>query len=248
MNVYRESITDFGAELSKYIILSAPSIEAEGVYKIETNRCCIYIYLPQALRRENAKNLPTIHIDVDQIINCSTKLIKRLKGLHGLGSRIYARQTVVARIDKKTTMDFLEEHHLNDAFPGKYRFGLFYNGELVSVAVFSGGRLMREEGEGHRSFELIRFCHKGDSLVVGGLSKLLKSFVKSFDPQDIMTYADLDWTEESSLDVIGFKPISRTIAQQFYIVNGMRKSRLTEEDKEYYTVINKGSLKLKLLL
>lgn len=224
------------------------SIQLDNMHKLLTHKYCIYIYLLGSSRQENNANLATIHIDIDQVCNDSSKLIKRIRGLHGLGERVYARQTVVARVDKKIALSFLEEHHLNMAFPGKYRYGLYLKGELVSVAVFSGGRHLRDFGDEYRSFELIRFCHKGDLLVVGGLSKLISAFVKDFNPQDIMTYADLDWTQESSLEAVGFAVTAKTEPQEFYIVNGERKSRLSEHDIAYYTIQNKGSLKLKLIL
>lgn len=247
MDHYLRTITDFSAEISKSIPITAEALVA-NVCRLCTEKCCIYIYLPHASRLPNHHTLATIHIDVDQLLHGSAKIIRRLRGIHGLGLRIYGRQTVAARIDKRTAMDFQDEHHINDAFPGKYRFGLYRHGELVSIAVFSGGRLMRAEGEGYRSFELIRFCHKGDVLVVGGLSKLLNAFIKAFNPQDIMTYADLDWTQESSLATIGFVGVSCLMPQTFYVVNGVRQSRIGVSEKADYSITNKGSLKLKLIL
>jgi len=223
-------------------------IHQEGTYQFYTTKYCICIYLPGYLHLITDSTLPTIHIDIDQIESSQQILLQRLRGLHGIGKRIYARQTVVARIDKKVTLDFLTDHHLNVALAGKYRYGLFYNGDLVSVAVFSGGRLMKDEREGYRSFELIRFCHKADFLVIGGLSKLIKAFVSDFHPQDIMTYADLDWTNESSLERIGFKTLNTILPQTFYVVHGGRQVHKPQENEDYYEVQNRGSLKLKLIL
>lgn len=247
MDSYIESINSFVKELA-FSMEVLENIPLENIYVVTTPKYCIYIYLPGSKRQLNHPHLPTVHIDIDQIINDQSKLIKRIRGLHGMGHRIYARQTVVARVDKKVTLDFLKEHHLNMAFPGKYRYGLFFEGELVSVAVFSGGRHMRDKGDNYRSFELIRFCHKGDFLVVGGLSKLIKAFVKDFNPQDIMTYADLDWTQESSLAAVGFQTSDKTEPQLFFVVDGIRKSSLADDTSTYYSIENRGSLKLKLVL
>lgn len=247
MSSYVNSISKFVAILAQSMEVT-PGNHQDGIHQFLTPKYCIYIYLPGAERLANSTSLPTIHIDIDQIEGQSDLLIQRLRGLHGVGKRIFARQTVVARIDKKVTLNFQDEHHLLISLPGKYRYGLFHHGELVSIAVFSGGRLMREEKEGHRSFELIRFCHKEDTLVVGGLSKLLKAFIKDFNPQDIMTYADLDWTNESSLETIGFKEINTLLPQTFYVVNGSRQVNKPQDDDGYYAIKNKGSLKLKLIL
>lgn len=244
---YREEILDFVTELAKSVdVLSTDFNDDVCVFK--TNKYFINIYLPHSSRIMSDTLQAVIHLDIDQIISSKRKIIQRIVGLHGLGERIYARQTVVARVDKKNTINFLEEHHINLSMPGKYRYGLFYKGELVSIAVFSGGRLMRDLGEGYRSFELIRFCHKGSVLVVGGLSKLLKSFIKDFVPQDIMTYVDLDWTKDSSLETIGFEVVGKIDPLSFYIKDNIRYSVSTDQLSPDYLIKNNGSLKLKLTL
>lgn len=247
MDKYVESIRRFVAQLNKSVDFIEGS-KLTGIYTFYSSHSCIYIYLPGTSRLHNHPNLKTIHIDIDIIQHSSQKLLNRIVGLHGCGQKIFARQTVVARIDKKMALGFLDEHHLQTPLPGKYRYGLFQNGELVSIAVFGGARLMRQVAEGHRSFELLRFCHKGSTLVVGGLSKLIKAFINDFNPQDIMTYADLDWTEESSLGCVGFQAIGKLSPQIFYLVNGIRQKGVPEIGETHHILRNRGSLKLKLIL
>jgi len=223
-------------------------IDREGrVTTVSVKDLFIYLYPPQHPRREHIASLQTIHIDLDQILSAPQKIINRLKGMLGIGTRIFARNTVVARVDKKAAMDFQEEHHLQVALPGKYRYGLYHTGELVSIAVFSGGRKMREEADDYRSFELLRFCHKGAYTVVGGISKLMRQFVADFQPSDIMTYADLDWCQQSSLESIGFVPVEVKAPQTFYIENQQRYYD-GQRQGDGYTLQNSGSLKLKLIL
>lgn len=218
-----------------------------GYYLVETDKKQVFLYLPKSERIKSNKS-NNIHIDFDLLYISSPKVLKRLKGIHGKGDKVFARNTVVARIDKHVALDFQEEHHLQIALPGKYRYGLFYQGELVSVAVFSGGRIMKDISEEHRSFELIRFCHKGDLLVVGGLSKLLKAFIKDFSPQDIMTYSDLDWGRDSSLVQIGFETVGVLESQRFAIKDNKRYALGHFMDKADYFIDNEGSLKLKIVL
>src|SRR5690606_12768987 len=138
------------------------------------------------------------------------------------GQVIHGRQTVVARIDKGIALAFLAENHLQVAIPGKYRYGLLDEGELVSVAIFSGGRRMREQAPNYRSFELIRFCHKAGYRVVGGLSKLLKAFIQDFHPNDSMTYAERDRAQVSTRRTFGFEAPGRTSALAFWLVDKER--------------------------
>ncbi|NGM61176.1 hypothetical protein G5B30_04500 [Sphingobacterium sp. SGG-5] len=213
----------------------------------QINTLFIYIYPPHTVRQPNVAGFQTIHLDVDLLSSAHDKVIDRIRGLLGAGTRLYARDTVVARVDKKVAMAFQEEYHMQVALPGKYRYGLYHRGELVSVAVFSGGRRMDTEGEDYRSFELLRFCHKGGYIVVGGISKLLNRFIHDFHPDDIMTYADLDWCQQSSLERIGFQPIAVKEPQTFYIEDGHRHYK-KESKNGGYTVQNSGSLKLKRIL
>lgn len=167
---------------------------------------------------DHSKN--SIHLDEDAWLDKSEIVKNRLKSRVGLLTKIGARETVAARIDKIVAMQFQKSHHLHFALPGKYRYGLFLRGELVAIAVFSGGRRMDGETDDYRSFELLRFCHKKGLQVVGGLSKLLNAFQKTFDPGDIMTYVDLDWAANiRNYESLGFQakktipPISKHFAR-----------------------------------
>ena len=232
-------------DLKREGIFESSTLE-ENIVRIQTQQFLLLIYLPNTSREQGDTDKKTIHLDIDVLNSSYTKVWKRLTGLMGKGARVYARETVVARLDKKVALDFLQEYHLNGALAGKYRYGLYYKGELVSVAVFSGGRIMHNINITYRSFELVRFCHKSDYLVVGGISKLIKAFIKDFKPNDIMTYSDMDWSQDSSLQKIGFVEEGMTEPQVFYVKEGLRLEYLVPKTQYDYIVKNKGSLKLKL--
>ncbi len=158
-----------------------------------------------------------IHIDEDLWVTRPDLLLNRIAALVGHAQRVHARDTVVARIEKRFALAFLQEHHLQVALPGKYRYGLYHDGELVAVAVFSGGRRMADKPSGYRSYELLRFCHKQGVHVVGGFSKLLDAFQGDFNPGDIMTYADKDWSDGNSYRKMGFTLAGETGPQLFWV-------------------------------
>ncbi|SEN70759.1 hypothetical protein SAMN05216436_12055 [bacterium A37T11] len=207
---------------------------------------------------DSLKATRIIHLDEDLCQNKNKQINHRLSALFGKGQKISARQTVAARISKKMAMEFQQDYHLHVPLPGKYRYGLFTNGELVSVAVFSGGRRMNDKSDNYRSFELLRFCHRADLLIVGGLSKLIVHFSRDFAPGDIMTYLDKTWSDGSSYKATGFIPISSTQPQQFWVDcnTWTRYSQHTlpqdveacDEDERiargYYPIENLGSLKM----
>ncbi|MBE8712872.1 hypothetical protein [Sphingobacterium hungaricum] len=215
---------------------------------------CYANHIEQRIQTQTSKQC--VHLDEDQIHQSLDKIVARLKGIIHCETKLFARNTVVARINKKVALEFQEEHHIQLPISGKYRYGLFYEGELVSIAVFSGGRKMIGKDENYRSFELIRFCHKNSILVIGGLSKLIKSFAKDFSANDLMTYVDLDWTQSSTLTTLGFEEKGRIEPQYYYVRNNERmifKAKedallLREKNGEGFVKSNSGSIKMVLEL
>lgn len=117
---------------------------------------------------------------------------------------------------------------------------------LLAVATFSGGRLMKMgERAGTRSFELTRFATIQGCVVVGGMDKLLTAFTKEHQPDDIMSYADRDWSDGRSYNKLGFTKIESTLPQTFF-VNPKTHQRLSSNyqmDNEHLKIFNTGSIK-----
>ena len=100
-------------------------------------------------------------------------------------TRLYARKCKIVDLDSKTCSQFLEENHLQGKDNSKYKFGLLYDSELVSVMTFGNRRISK-----NNTMELIRFCNKKNTTVIGGASKLLAFFIKKYDPELIKSYAN----------------------------------------------------------
>ena len=156
--------------------------------------------------------------------------------------RIYARKTKVRRINATAAMEFLDTNHLWGTTKAKHNYGLFFaeknkntndgdgeEEELVAVATFSTRRKIIRMGKPHRSHELLRFCSRRDSNVVGGISKLIKAFVTNQTPDDIVTLIDRDWGDGSGWQSIGFD----TVATMDPIVMVVRpKNKSSHQDDE----------------
>jgi hypothetical protein len=245
---------DFLADLQNKLggIFSIKLISEEIflIEKEDVNFAILY-YLRGAKREPTIKLTKTqiIHIDEDLWKSKPTILLNRISTIFGNAKRSYAREAVVARIDKKMAMEFQEEHHLQGAVSGKYRYGLFKDGELLAVAVFSGLRNMHHT-KNYRSIELIHFCQKDRHLVIGGLSKLLATMIRDFYPNDIMTYIDKDWSDGEKFEALGFKIISNTKPHSFKIDKKTYKREIIKELKDIhlnnnqYLVSNLGSIKM----
>jgi len=253
-----ETVHSFANDLETLLEKPFSRSEREGFWLLRSAdlACTIVLYLPGKTERIPVSDGRVFHIDAEQIADQRNKLLGRLAALFGKGRAVHARQTIAARIDKKMALSFQQEHHLQVALPGKYRYGLFRDGELVSVAVFGGGRRMNGRPDGYRSFELLRFCHKSGLRVVGGLSKLIRAFGRDFRPGDIMTYVDRDWSRDSNLRTIGFSAVGELPPQRFWASGGTRHPIRSAEDLARLRKIhpsgclkeNSGSVKMVLPL
>lgn len=182
------------------------------------------------------KNLKLVHIWED-IWQNKQKIVKsRLLSLLGKSETIPARLTQVRRIDRPTIDNFLTANHLQGKTTAKLKYGLFLpkkyfrildfnkntlseNSEeiLVAAASFSNAKKIMREGHEFRSYELIRFANLKGFTVVGGFNKLLKNFIQEQNPDDIMTYADSDWSDGSNYEKLGFERIEQTPPLEFVL-------------------------------
>ena len=78
-------------------------------------------------------------------------------------------------------------------------------GDLIAVATFSNARRWIKDGKEISSYEWTRYASLPDMRVSGGMGKLLKAFIDDVHPDDIMSYADLEWSEGRVYETLGFQ-------------------------------------------
>ena len=130
---------------------------------------------------------------------------------------IYARKCNIDYLglkDFKDIKDFLILNNLDVYCESNITLGLKYQGELVGIMTFNEINL--------KKYELLRFCSKLKINIVGGFSKLLKNFVKNFDPTVIIICCDNSYNDEN-----------------FYQENGFI---MDENIKPFFNVFDKNSL------
>lgn len=133
------------------------------------------------------------------------QVISRINSFLGLNKGFHGRKAKVISLNIADTTNFLNNHHLQGYIKAKYNYGLIANGEIIAAANFSDTRPMKNNGEGYLSAELVRFASKDGLTIVGGLSKLIKHFLKEVKINDLMTYADRDWSLGKGYDKLGFE-------------------------------------------
>lgn len=178
--------------------------------------------------------------------------------------RIFARKTEIKELyDNKLVREFLVKNHIQGFVGSSLKFGLFYNGELVSLMTFGKLRVSLGQKSTDGCYELLRFCNKRGFSVTGGASKLFKYFIRKYKPIKVLSYSDNSISKGDMYEKIGFKFLSNTVPNYYWVIDGIRnyrfnyrKDRLVKQgfdkeksesqimsDRGYYKCFNSGSKK-----
>ena len=108
-------------------------------------------------------------------------------------------------------------------------------GTLVAVATFSNARKWQKGEKIIRSYEWTRYASLPGVRINGGMGKVLKAFIKEVQPDDIMSYADLEWSEGAVYEQLGFRLEGRKASVAFEVDGSWGRSPvkpgMTEEVK-----------------
>ncbi len=205
-SIYRDTIIDNSREiispkeLDIYIPDKSLAIEFNGDYWHSEE------YKPRNYHIDKTnlckdKGIQLIHIFEHQWESKSEIFKSVISNKLGLSNKIYARKCKIVELD--STTDFLNTNHLQGNCSSSVKLGLTYNDELVSVMTFGKPRFNKSY-----EFELLRFCNKLNTTVVGGASKLLNYFEKNYKPSSIISYANLQWSNGNVYKNLGFTELS----------------------------------------
>lgn len=142
-------------------------------------------------------------------------------------NKIYARKCIIKNVDSKISKKFLEDNHIQGSTITKVNIGLYYNECLVSLMNFGKKRIVMNDKSGDGEWELTRFCNKINTNVVGGASKLFNSFIKEYNPKEIITYANRSYSNGLLYKTLDFEFLYKTKINYYYIVNKIRKHRFS---------------------
>lgn len=211
-------------ELDIYIPSHNLAIECNGCYWHSTLEKHNNYHLNKTkICRENGIEL--IHIWEDWVKN-KPEVVKSII-LNKLGllknDVIYARKTIIKEVNPKECNDFLERNHIQGKSQSTIKYGLYYNDELVSVMTFSKPRA-NMGGKDHKcQWELVRFCSKLNTRVVGGASKLLNYFIKHYNPDSIISFSSNDISSGQLYKKLGFVSNQKYNQSYWYIEPGTLK-------------------------
>jgi len=195
-----------------------------------------------------------IHIWEDDWIYKKEIVQSRLYNILGLtNNNIMARKCLIKEVSHKESVEFLEVNHLQGNINSSYRFGLYHEGDLVSLMTFGGLRISLGTKSKLGTYELYRFASKLGTSVTGAFSRLLNHFEKKINPKEIVTYANRDWSMNKNVyEKNGFEFVHNTEPNFWYYDRQLkkyhrfkfRKSRISEVDiNDYLKVYDCGSKK-----
>lgn len=122
----------------------------------------------------------------------------------GLSNKLYARKLYVKEIGFKHVKTFVQQNHL---------MGLTNNASHNFVLcdqndnIYSALQIKKIR---YGEYDISRFCSRLDHSVIGGFSKLLRSFIRTYSPKSIQTFIDARYGTGSYLPELGFKLFSCT--------------------------------------
>lgn len=228
--------------------------------------------LPHGFFKEKAETLRKtgrlfVHLWEDVWFHKPEQVKERILTMLGYNTTLAGRLTVAREMTKHQATDFLEKWHVNGNVSSVYHYGLFLperrkgylsgsvsfdtvqdNELLVAVATFGPLRKMTRISDSYISGELIRFASLGGVSIPGGLAKLLAAFHRHHQTDDIMTYADLDWSDGRSYGKTGFirkedkPPITFYLNKVTMRRYSAAKSR-NRNNEDVAEIVNSGSAK-----
>jgi len=214
-----------GKELDIYIPSHNVGIEFNGLYWHSELFVDKNYHLNKTELCEE-KGVQLIHIFEDEWLNKQDIVKSRVKNILGVTDEtIYARKCEIREVSTKEKTKFLNDNHIQGAVGSKINLGLYYNNELVSIMTF-GKRPILNKSE----YEMLRFCNKLNTNVVGGASRLFKSFIKRYNPNEIISYADRRWSMGNMYEKLGFEFIENT-EPNWFIINGKNREHRVKYQK-----------------
>ena len=218
--VHSDRSTVNGFELDIYVPARKLAIEFDGLYwHNETNKADDY-HLRKTEMCEYA-GIHLVHVFEDEWHDKKEIVKSRISGLLGKNAKIPARKCTVREVESQEAAAFLNANHIQGSCTSRWRLGLYLGDELVALMTFGRNRF----GEG---VELLRYCSKLYTGVVGGASRLFRHFTREHSEiTEIISYADRRWSgPDTFYPKLGLKLDGTTPPAYYYIIGNSRHNRM----------------------
>lgn len=224
-NISYESKPNTSILDGKHIDIYCPQykigIECNGCYWHSTrNKDNIKYHYSKFLQCQD-KNIQLLTIWQDQIIRIPQIIKSIILSKFGIYSqRIGARQCQVKIISTHDARIFLNENHLQGTTPSTIKLGLIYNDKIVALMTF-GKRKSCQGAKNDKNWELLRYCSLLHTQIIGGADKLLKYFIKTYQPKTIISFSSNDISNGNLYKQLGF--IKSNINLSYWYIDKLYK-------------------------
>lgn len=142
-----------------------------------------------------------------------------LAKLHIFTEKIYARKCMLTPISTQEANSFYDVNHLQGGCRQiSQSYCLKYNDVIVSCISFGKRKITK----GLIENELVRFCNKLNTQVIGGGSKLFAAALHSDVQLPIISYCDKRYGNGQFYEVLGFKLMRESLPNYWYTLNGFK--------------------------
>lgn len=246
----KEFIESLGFSVEKYVLGKADTrfeidcyvkdkkfgVEYNGVYFHSVNKGGkkkSYHFKKQSFANEQGIEL--MQVWEDQWIN-QTEIIKDIIAARlGIirGEKIYARKCEIREVNTADYRDFCNTYHVQGYRSASVKLGLCYNNRLVQIASFNKARQYSVAGANQYQWEWVRGCISSNNKVIGGTSKLLKHFIDTYNPDNILCFSDWNLFSGNGYEESGFELEGYTGPDKFYITNSSHMQRINRNPYAY---------------
>lgn len=167
-----------------------------------------------------------------EINNSIDKVQSIIKSHINKNEKIYARKCESMVISSKEASNFSELNHIQNHAKASVNLVLIHNKEIVSYMSFGKSRYDKTV-----QWELIRYCNKLHTNVIGGASKLFKYFIENYKPENIISYCDKRLFSGALYQNLGFQKTHDSPPNYFYYVNGKAESRIKYQKHKLINIL-----------
>jgi hypothetical protein len=231
---YRQLLSS-GREVDIFLPELKLAIEVNGIYWHSEIWGKYKNYHLSKTEEALSKNINLIHIfDYEWLNKMDIVKSMLLNKLKSIPNKIYARKCKIREVSSNDKQKFLNNNHIQGNCVSKTNIGLYYNNELVSIMTFGKNRFKKDN-----SIEMIRFCNVVNTNVIGGASKLFNYFIKNYQYETIITFADRRYSIGNLYNVLGFKLNGFTPPSYFYWKNNKIFNRITFQKHKLKDILDK---------
>lgn len=161
------------------------------------------------------------------------------------GEKIYARKCEIRDVSTADYREFCNKYHVQGYRSASIKLGLYYKNELVQIASFNKARQYSYNSIDKYEYEWVRGCISSNNKVVGGTSKLLKYFIDTYKPNNILCFSDWNLFSGKGYEEAGFQLEGYTGPDKFYITISNKMQRINRSPyayQQYKQMVNEGKL------